>query len=32
MSSSIDMGATVVGSKNAADVARAIMTAAEAEI
>lgn len=31
MSSSIDMGATVVGSKNAADVARAIMTAAESE-
>lgn len=31
MSSSIDMGATVIGSKNAADVARAIMTAAESE-
>ena len=31
MSSSIDMGAAVVGSKNAADVARAILTAAETE-
>ncbi|MDE6585624.1 MAG: hypothetical protein K2K80_02970 [Clostridia bacterium] len=31
MSSSIDMGATVIGSKNAADVARAILTAADAE-
>ncbi len=31
MSSSIDMGATVVGSKNAADVARAILTASESE-
>lgn len=29
MSSSIDLGATVIGSKNAADVARAILTAAE---
>lgn len=31
MSSAIDMGASVIGSKNAADVARAILTAAEAE-
>lgn len=31
MSSSVDMGATVIGSKNAADVARAILTAAETE-
>ena len=31
MSSSIDMGATVIGSKNAADVARAILTASDTE-
>lgn len=31
MSSAIDMGASVIGSKNAADVARAILTAAESE-
>lgn len=31
MSGSIDMGATIIGSKNAADVARAILTAADAE-
>ncbi|MDE7082213.1 MAG: hypothetical protein K2O89_00730 [Clostridia bacterium] len=31
MSSAIDMGASVIGSKNAADVARAILTAAETE-
>ena len=31
MSSAIDMGASVIGSKNAADVARAILTAAETD-
>lgn len=31
MSSAIDMGASVIGSKNAADVARAILTAAEGD-
>lgn len=32
MSSAIDMGASVIGSKNAADVARAILTAAEVDL
>lgn len=32
MSSAIDMGASVIGSKNAADVARAILAAAEADM
>lgn len=31
MSSAVDLGAGIIGSKNAADVARAILTAAEAE-
>ena len=31
MSSAIDIGASVIGSKNAADVARAILTAAESD-
>ena len=32
MSGAIDMGASVIGSKNAADVARTILAAAEMEI
>ncbi len=32
MSSAVDLGASIIGSKNAADVARAILTAAETEI
>lgn len=32
MSSAIDMGASVIGSKNAADVARAILTAADTDL
>ncbi len=32
MSGAVDLGATVVGSRNAADVARAIMTAADTEL